>query len=168
MSMADAFGANVFLTKSGLDNLEKELGELKKVKLPKLVKRVALARDNGDLSENAEYDAAKEKQALLESRIAQLTDFVGRAQVIDPTTLKHDRVCFGSSVLVLNTDTDEEISYTVVGAMESDPTRGYISYNTPLAKALMGKEEGEVVVITLPNGASEFEILSVEYKEISF
>lgn len=156
------------MTSHGYNKISKELEHLKNVERGIVAAEIAEARSHGDLSENAEYDAAKEKQALLESRIAQLTDFVGRAQVIDPTTLKHDRVCFGSSVLVLNTDTDEEISYTVVGAMESDPTRGYISYNTPLAKALMGKEEGEVVVITLPNGASEFEILSVEYKEISF
>lgn len=156
------------MTSHGYNKISKELEHLKNVERGLVAAEIAEARSHGDLSENAEYDAAKEKQALLESRIAQLTDFVGRAQVIDPSTLKHDRVCFGSCVKVLNTDTDEEISYTIVGAMESNPSTGYVSYNTPLAKALMGKEEGEVIVITLPNGASEFEILSVEYKEILF
>ncbi len=156
------------MTKYGFDKIAKELEQLKTVERNKVADEIAEARSHGDLSENAEYDAAKEKQAHLEKKIAQLSDMLSRAQVIDPSTLKHDRVCFGSTVKLCSTKDDKEVCYTIVGAIESDPNRGLISFNSPLSKALLGKEEGDTLTIELPGGVDEFEIIEVYYEEINF
>ncbi len=156
------------MTKFGFDKIAKELEHLKTVERAVIAQEIAEARSHGDLSENSEYDAAKEKQAHLEKRIAYLSDMLSRAQVIDPTTLKHSRACFGSTVKLCGTKDDKEVYYTIVGAIESDPNRGLISFNSPLSKALLGKEEGDVLTIELVGGADEFEIIEVFYEEISF
>jgi len=156
------------MTKFGFDKIAKELEHLKTVERNKIAEEIAEARSHGDLSENAEYDAAKEKQSHLEKRIAQLSDMLSRAQVIDPSTLRHERVCFGSTVKVCGTKDGKEVCYTIVGAIESDPSKGLISFNSPLSKALLGKEEGDTLTIELPGGADEFEIVEVYYEEINF
>ena len=156
------------MTKFGFEKIAKELEHLKTVERAIIAQEIAEARSHGDLSENAEYDAAKEKQAHLEKRIAYLSDMLSRAQVIDPTALKHSRACFGSTVKLCRTKDDKEVCYTIVGAIESDPNRGLISFNSPLSKALLGKEEGDLLTIVLLGGADEFEIIEVFYEEISF
>ena len=156
------------MTKFGFDKIAKELEHLKNVERIKVAEEIAEARSHGDLSENAEYDAAKEKQALLEKRIGQLSDMLSRAQVIDPSVLKHERVCFGSTVKVCASKDEKEVCYTIVGAIESDPNRGLISFNSPLSKALLGKEEGDTLTIELPGGSDEFEIVEIFYEDISF
>lgn len=156
------------MTKHGYEKIAKELEHLKNIERGQIAQEIAEARSHGDLSENAEYDAAKEKQAHMEKRIAYLSDMLSKAQVIDPSALKHERVCFGSTVRVCHTTNNETVCYTIVGSAESDPTSGLISYNSPLSKALLGKEEGDELTITLPSGASEIEIVEVFYQEISF
>jgi transcription elongation factor GreA len=156
------------MTKFGFERAAKELEHLKTVERAIIAQEIAEARSHGDLSENSEYDAAKEKQAHLEKRIALLSDMLSRAQVIDPSILKHERVCFGSTVKVCGAKDDKEVCYTIVGAIESDPARGLISFNSPLSKALLGKEEGDTLTIELPNGSDEFEIIEVHYEEITF
>ena len=124
------------------------------------------ARELGDLKENAEYHAAKDKQGLMEARIAELTDVVGRAQVVDPSKLAHERVSFGSTVVMTDQETEEELRYTIVGGQESNPSKGLISFQSPVAKALLGKEEGDEVEITLPSGKRTYDIEEVLYVEI--
>lgn len=156
------------MTNYGYEKLCAELKNLKEVERPKIVVEIDVARSHGDLKENAEYHAAREKQAFIEARINELGLMLSQAQVIDPATLKHDKVSFGSSVKILNLDTDKEFVYTLVGSMESNPSRGLISVSSPIAKALMGKKQGDEVSIMLPSGENEFEILEVFYKEIVF
>lgn len=156
------------MTNYGYEKLVNELKNLKEVERPKIVVEIDVARSHGDLKENAEYHAAREKQAFIEARIAELGAMLSNAQVIDPKSLKHDKVSFGSSVKILNLDTDKEFLYTLVGSMESNPSRGLISVSSPIAKALMGKKVGDEVSITLPSGENEFEILEVFYKDIVF
>ena len=156
------------MTAQGFEKITKELEHLKNVERNAIAQEIATAKEHGDLKENAEYHAAKEKQVHLEKRITLLQDFVGKAQVIDPSTLPHKKISFGSTVKVLDLDTDEELEYTIVGAVESNVEKGLISYNSPLARALMGKEEGFDVMADLPNGTREFEVLEVCYKPIEF
>jgi len=156
------------MTKWGFEKIGKELEYLKNHERGVVAQEIAEARSHGDLSENAEYDAAKEKQAHLEKRIAHLQDMLSKAQVIDPSILKHNRICFGSTVKVCNVETEIEHTYTIVGAVESDPNRGLISFNSPLSKALIGKEEGDTLTVTLPSGTSEIEIVDVCFREIGF
>jgi len=156
------------MTSFGFEKLSQELEHLKNVGRAQIAEEIAEARSHGDLSENAEYDAAKEKQEHLEKRIALLTDFLGRAQVIDPSALPHERISFGSTVKVVDLEDESEHEYTIVGAAESSVEKGLISYNSPLARSLMGKEEGDELMADLPNGVKEYEILKVFYKEINF
>ncbi len=146
--------------------LSEELEQLKTHERGKIAKVIDEARELGDLKENAEYHAAKEKQGLMEARIAELTDIVGRAQVIDPSTLAHERISFGSTVVMTDQETEEELRYTIVGGQESDPSRGLISFQSPVAKALLGKEEGDEVEIQLPSGKRTYDIEEVLYVEI--
>jgi transcription elongation factor GreA len=143
-----------------------ELEQLKNVERAKIAKVIDEARALGDLKENAEYHAAKEKQGLMEARIAELTDITGRAQVIDPSKLTHEKVSFGSTVILTDLDTDEEVKYVIVGIHESDPSRGLISIQSPVARALIGKEEGEEVTMDLPGGKKRFDIEEILYEDI--
>ncbi len=149
------------------EKLSKELEQLKNEERGKIAKIIDEARELGDLKENAEYHAAKEKQGLMEARILELGDLVGRAQVVDPSTLTHERVSFGSTVTLTDLNTDEEITYTIVGGQESNPEGGFISIQSPLAKELLGKEEGDEVTITLPSGKTKYDIEEVTYQEIN-
>ena len=148
------------------NKLSAELEQLKSVERGIIAKVIDEARELGDLKENAEYHAAKDKQGLMEARIAELTDVIGRAQVVDPSTLAHERVSFGSTVQLVDQNTDEEICYTIVGGKESNPTKGLISIQSPMARALIGKEEGDEVSLTLPTGKKMYDIEEVSYKEI--
>ena len=146
--------------------LSEELEQLKTTERGVIAAIIDEARAQGDLKENAEYHAAKEKQGLMEARISELTDVVGRAQVVDPSTFAHTRVSFGSTVYLTDQNTDEEISYTIVGGKESNPSKGLISIQSPMARALIGKEEGDEVSLVLPSGKKTYDIEEVSYKEI--
>lgn len=146
--------------------LSQELEHLKNVERAAIAKVIDEARELGDLKENAEYHAAKEKQGLMEARITELQDVVGRAQVVDPSRLQHARVSFGSTVVLTDHDTDEEVKYTIVGAYESNPAKMLISIQSPLARALVGKEEGDEIEVSLPSGDKTYDIEEVKYEEI--
>ena len=154
------------ITEAGYSKITSELEQLKNIERANIANEIATARAHGDLKENAEYHAAKEKQVHLEKRIALLEEFMTKAQVIDPSKLPHNRVSFGSTVKLLDLDSEEEFEYTIVGAVESNVEKGLISYNSPLAKALIGKKEGDDLLADLPKGVKEFEVLEVYFKEI--
>ena len=156
------------MTLYGYEKLSAEMNEIKLVERPKVVKAIEEAADLGDLKENAEYHAAKERQSQIDDRIAELQDILGRAQIVDPSTLEHARVSFGSTVVLCDLDTDDELTYTIVGGCESNPSTGLISFNSPLAKQLLGKEEGDEFKARLPKGEVEYEVLEVKYQEIIF
>ena len=151
------------LTKKGYLQLEQELKNLKGVDPPNIIPALAEARSHGDLSENAEYSAAKEKQSFIEGRIQELEAVVSRAQVIDPQVMKGDVIRFGATVLVVDEDTDAETKYQIVGDYEADIEKNLISVSSPLAKALIGKEVGDVAEYMAPGGKKSFEILEVQY-----
>ncbi|MRJ03315.1 MAG: transcription elongation factor GreA [Epsilonproteobacteria bacterium] len=155
------------MTEYGYRKIEREFNLLKEER-PKVVEEIERAKEHGDLRENAEYHAAKERLAFIDARLTELADLLARAQIIDPSKLPHNRVSFGSTVKLLDIEEDEEIEYTIVGATESDPEHGLISYNTPLARALLGREEGEEIRVKLPKGEIDFEILEISYKPIEF
>jgi transcription elongation factor GreA len=154
------------MLKATFDKLSKELENLKTVERGEIAHVIDVARELGDLKENAEYHAAKDKQGLMEARILDLTDLVGRAQVIDPSTLPHERVSFGSTVELIDQEDDSEVTYTLVGSQESNPDKGLISIGSPMARVLLGKEEGDEVEIVLPSGKKTFDIESISYVEI--
>ena len=151
------------LTKEGFTALEQELKNLKGVERPNIIAAIAEARSHGDISENAEYSAAKETQSFIEGRIQELEAVISRAQVIDPSLNKGDIVRFGAVVLVVDEDTDKESKYQIVGDYEADIEKNKISLSSPLAKALIGKEVGDVAEYTAPGGKKSFEILEVIY-----
>ena len=152
------------ITVSGLQNLKSELEDLKNVQRPKVVEAIAEARSHGDLKENAEYHAAKEQQALIESRVIAINDLIARANVIDVTKIENDgKVIFGSTVKLEDLDTNKTISYKLVGQDEADIKKNLIFFKSPIGKALIGKDKGEMITVNTPSGEKNFEILNVEY-----
>lgn len=150
------------MTPSGAQKLRDELARLKEER-PKISREIGVAREHGDLSENAEYHAAKERQGLVEARIKDLEDKLARAEIIDPKKLNGDKVRFGATVTLTNLDTDEEVRYQIVGADEADIDNGRISISAPLARALIGKSAGDEVQVQLPAGVRHYEVSAVEY-----
>ena len=155
------------MTLAGYNRITGDLDFLKKTERPETVIALDEARQLGDLKENAEYHSAKEKLGLIDSQIAELNAVISKAVIIDPSTLPHNKVSFGSTVSLVDVKTDEEFTYTIVGGVESNAEKGMISFNSPLAKQLMGKEEGDEIKATLPGGIKNYEVLGVYYKEIS-
>jgi transcription elongation factor GreA len=153
------------MTKSGLLRLKGELKRLKNVERPKIVKEIAEARSHGDLSENAEYHAAKEKQGHVEGRIAQVEHWIATAEVIDVTKLQGDRVVFGATVTLEDSGSGDEVTYRIVGELEADLKQGRISVTSPIARALIGKSEGDTALVRSPGGEKEYEIKAVEFVE---
>jgi len=151
------------MTPGGAQKLKDELARLKEER-PKISREIGIAREHGDLSENAEYHAAKERQGLVEARLKDIEDKLARAEVIDPTKLSGDRVRFGATVTVTNLDNDEETTYQIVGADEADINHGLISISAPLARALIGKSIGDEVVVQLPAGTRRYEIGVIDFK----
>jgi transcription elongation factor GreA len=152
------------VTPTGLLKLRAAMKNLKEVQRPANVQAIEEAREHGDLKENAEYHSAKEKQSMIVAQIAMVSDRLARAQVIDPATLDMDKIAFGATVELLNLDTDEEVTYQIVGSEEADVASGRIAYDAPVARGMLGKEEGDEIRVKTPKGVREFEILSVEYK----
>ena len=152
------------MTKDGADKLQIELQRLKKEERPKITQAISDAREHGDLKENAEYHAAREQQGFIEARIKHLEGVLSHAQIIDVASLNaNGKVVFGATVKLLNLDTDGEVIYRIVGNDESDLKQNKISINSPIARALIGKEEGEEVVVQAPSGEIDYEILEVSY-----
>mgnify|MGYP005698271703 CR=1 FL=1 len=152
------------ITVIGLRNLKTELENLKNVERPKVVEAIAEARSHGDLKENAEYHAAKEQQALIESRVIAINDLIARANVIDVTKIENDgKVIFGSTVKLQDLETNKEITYKLVGQDEADIKKNLIFFKSPIGKALIGKNKSEMVSVSTPSGEKSFEILNVEY-----
>ena len=147
------------MTKYGFQRLSDELNTLKTIDLPAVNVEIERAKEYGDLKENSEFIGA---------RIAELGDVISRAQIVDPSELAHARVSFGSTVVLCDLATDEEVTYTIVGGCESNPDMGLISFNSPLAKALLGREEGDEFSARLPGGEKNFEVITVKYQEIVF
>jgi len=146
--------------------LAKELEYLKSEERGKIAQIIDTARELGDLKENAEYHAAKDKQGMMEARIIELTDLTSRAQVIDPSKSTHERISFGSTVLLVDQADDQEVEYAIVGGQESNPQKGRISFYSPMAKAMLGKVEGDEIELSLPTGVKKFDIEEIGYKEI--
>lgn len=152
------------MTAAGYARLEKELKELKSTARPAVIQAIATARDHGDLSENAEYHAAKEQQSLIEGRIAELQDKLSRAEVIDVASISGRQIKFGATILLADEDTDEETSYQIVGEDESNIEEGRLSITAPLARALIGKEQGDSVEVMTPGGSKAYEVIEVSYQ----
>ena len=144
--------------------LQEELKNLMRVERPKVVNEIAVARDHGDLSENAEYDAAKEKQGMIEGRIQVLNDTIGRAHVIDPAELDVENIVFGGTVTLLDIDTDSEVTYQIVGEEEADIKAGRISVTSPVGRALIGHYIDDEVRIRVPSGIKIYEVVTISYK----
>jgi transcription elongation factor GreA len=152
------------ITVNGLKNLKSELEDLKNVQRPKIVKAIAEARSHGDLKENAEYHAAKEQQGLIEGRVVTINDIIARANVIDVTKIENDgKVIFGSTVKVQDLENNKKISYRLVGQDEANIKKNLVFFRSPIGKAFIGKNKGELVTVTTPSGERNFEILDVEY-----
>jgi transcription elongation factor GreA len=152
------------MTVKGKHQLEAELKKLLHEERPAVIRAIEDARAQGDISENAEYDAAKERQALIEGRIAEIQGKLAGAEVIDPSTIKADRVVFGAHVVVLDLESEESSTYQIVGVDEADVKLGLISVMSPIARALIGKRVGDVITVQSPKGDKDYEIVSFEYK----
>jgi transcription elongation factor GreA len=149
------------ITKEGLERLRTELNRLESVEKPQNIRAIEEARGHGDLSENAEYHAAKERQSFLEGKINDLKAIIGKSEVLEVESGPADRIVFGRTVRLYNLQTDEEITYQLLGPYESDPENGKISVTSPLGQALVGKEEGDEISVRTPGGVQEFEILEI-------
>ncbi|MEQ8654092.1 MAG: transcription elongation factor GreA [Kiloniellales bacterium] len=151
------------MTSQGFHDVETELKHLKSVERPAVVKAIAEAREHGDLSENAEYHAARERQSFIEGRVAELEDKMARAEIIDVSKLSGDTVKFGATVTVVDEDTDEEATYQIVGELEADVAQGRLAITAPMSRALIGKQIGDSVEVHTPKGEKAYEILKVQY-----
>ncbi len=152
------------MTEAGFDKLQEELKHLKAVERPAVIRAIAEAREHGDLSENAEYHAARERQSFIEGRISELEDIISRADVIDLSKLSGKTVRFGASVTVSDVDSDEETTYQLVGPYEADLKKNKISVQSPLGRALIGKTIGDTAEVSAPGGSKGYEVLSVKFK----
>lgn len=151
------------MTQAGYNKLQSELLHLKSTERPRIIQAIASAREHGDLSENAEYHAAKEQQGFIEGRIAELEDKLNRASVIDVSILKGDHVQFGATITLVDEDTSEKVRYQIVGADESDIKSGFLSITAPLARALISKKVDDMVEVITPNGSKAYTILQIEF-----
>ena len=156
------------ITVYGYQKLGNELHDLKMVQRPKTVEEIDIARSHGDLKENAEYHSAREQLRFIEKRMSELAELYDNVQEVDPSKFNHDKIRFGSTITLVDLGDDKESTYTIVGTYESNPDKALISNISPLARQLMGKEEGDEVTIKLPAGEKEFEVLNVCFQEIKF
>lgn len=152
------------MTVEGYAALEAELQRLKSEERPRIIQAISEARSHGDLSENAEYHAAKEAQGMNEAKVAELEDKLGRADIVDTTSLSGSTVKFGATLTLEDEDTEEKVKYKIVGEMEADVKAGKVSITSPIARALIGKSVGDVVEVTTPGGARSYEILKIQWK----
>lgn len=152
------------MTLQGKRRLEEELKNLMSVERPAVVRAIEIARGHGDLSENADYSAAKERQGFIEGRIGYLNAQLARAEVIEPSKIKSERVVFGATVQLTESDSGHELCYQIVGVDEADAKQGKIGISSPIARALIGKQEGDEVIVNAPKGPVAYEILKIEYK----
>ena len=151
------------MTNNSYAILEEELKKLKSEDRPNVIKAIAEAREHGDLSENAEYHAAKEQQSFIEGRILELEYKVTRAEVIDTSTIKSNKILFGATINLIDEKTEKEITYKIVGVDETDVEKGLISVSSPVARSLMGKMLGDIAVVNTPGGKTTYEILNIKY-----
>ena len=158
-------GNHIPMTKAGADAIKREIKRLKAVERPRIVHEISVARDHGDLSENAEYHAAKERQSHIEGRIQMLEDRLARAEIIDVSRLSGERVVFGATVKLEDVDSGQQVQYTIVGETEGDLKKGRISITSPIARGLIGREVGDTVKIRTPGGEREYEVLEVLFVE---
>lgn len=158
--MADKFP----ITQPGYERLVEEIKQLKTVERPAIIQAIATARELGDLSENAEYSAAREKQSFIEGRVLELEDKLARAEIIDISLLSGPQIKFGATVTLLDIETDEKVTYKIVGEYEADINKRLVSIVSPIARALIGKKVGDSVEVTTPRGSKDYDILTVEYK----
>ena len=152
------------MTADGFQRLEEELRHLKMNERPAVIRAIAEAREHGDLSENAEYHAARERQSLIEGRVGELEDKISRAEIIDVSKLSGKQIKFGATITVVDEDTDEKNSYQIVGPDEADIREKRLSITSPLARAVIGKKVGDTVEVTTPNGSKSYEIVKVAFK----
>ncbi len=151
------------MTAPGLQRLEEELRHLKSVERPAIIRAIAEARSHGDLSENAEYHAARERQSFIEGRVIELEEIVSAAEVIDPASLSGDQIKFGAQIKLVDEETDKEATYQIVGVHEADIKERRLSISSPLAKALIGKKTGDTISVPAPGGDRSYEVLEVKY-----
>ena len=151
------------MTPEGAAKLREELIHLKSVERPAIIQAIAVAREHGDLSENAEYHAARERQSFVEGRVKELENKLARAEVIDPSKVGGDRVAFGATITLSNVDTGEEVKYRILGADEADLTKGTIGVTSPLARSLIGKRVGDEVKVRMPGGERTYEVLDITF-----
>lgn len=151
------------MTAEGLVQLQKERERLMTIERPEVVRAIGAAREHGDLSENAEYHAARERQSFIEGRLAEIEDIISRAEVIDPSKLTGSTVRFGARVNLVDEETEEENTFQIVGSHEADVSKGRISVTSPLARALIGKQKGDIVEVNAPSGPRSYEILGVRF-----
>ena len=149
-------------TKSGLEKIKEEFNHLKKIERPSVIKAISVAREHGDLSENAEYHAAKDKQSFIEGRITELEDVLSRSEVIDLSKLSKNKVTFGTKIKVFDEELDKDVTYSIVGPYETNLDLGFISVSSPIARALLGKEKDTVVEVETPRGSKVLEIISID------
>ncbi len=152
------------MTTQGAETLRKEVKYMKTIKRPQIIEAIATARAHGDLSENAEYHAAKEEQGFNEGRITDLEDKLGRAQVINPSEINSEKVVFGAHVELIDLDSGDVVAYQIVGVDEADIDKGTVSITSPIARSMIGKEVGDVAIVRAPSGEKEYEIQDISYR----